>query len=156
MKPDWFWHLTLNTGETRKSYRNEVSNDVIAAMRDMDLIKPHADLPIPGAYKLDTTLDQGAAAFTVLNREIPLVHCVLAVDSDDTAYWEFIERLYLSTTDKSPVDWVMPIKPVSVPWLAVAILGLHHDPDAVQWLGNFERCMTWLLIEDVYRETNCP
>jgi len=118
MKPDWFWHLTLNTGDRRKSYRNEVSNDVIAAMRDMDLIKPHADLPIPGAYKLDTTLDQGAAAFTVLNREIPLVHCVLAVDSDDTAYWEFIERLYLSTTDKSPVDWVMPARSLPNHWAA--------------------------------------
>ena len=156
MKPEWFWYLTLNVGDTRKSYRNEVSDDVIATMRNMDLLKPHVDLPIAdGGYKLDTTLDQGGAAFTVYNREVPLVHCVLAVTSaDEDAYWEFIERLYLSTTDKSPADWVMPVKPVSVPWLAVAILGLQHDPDAAEWLGDFERCMTWLLIEDVYRETN--
>jgi len=77
---------------------------------------------------------------------------ISAIERD--AYWEFIERLYLSTTDKSLADWVMPGKPVSVPWLAVAILGLQHDPDAAEWLGDFERCMTWLLIEDVYRETN--
>jgi len=155
MKPEWFWHLTLNTGDTRKLYRHEVSDDVIAAMRNMDLLKPHADLPIEDeGYKLDTTLDQGGAAFTVYNREIPLVHCVLAVDPNDAPYWEFIERLYLSVTDKAPVNWVMPLKPVSVPWLAVVILGLHHDPGAAEWLGDFERCMTWLLIDDVYRDTN--
>src|SRR5262249_1899402 len=113
-----------------------------------------ADLPIPGAYKLDTTLDQGGAAFTVYNRDIPLVHCVLAVDPDDMAYWEFIERLYLSTTDKSPVDYVMPVKPVSVPWPPVALFRRQPGPDAAPWLGDFERCMTWLLIEDVYRDMN--
>src|SRR6516162_3346903 len=63
MKPEWFWHLTLNVGDTRKSYRNEVSDDVIATMRNMDLLKPHVDLPIAdGGYKLDTTLDQGGVA----------------------------------------------------------------------------------------------
>ena len=50
-------------------------------------------------------------------------------------------------TDKASVDWALPEKPASTPWLAVVLLGVHHDLGA--WLGDFERCMVWLLIEDV-------
>jgi hypothetical protein len=150
MKPEWVWHMTLNTGNTRKSYRGEVSDDVLAAMRQMDLLKSRAKLPIAGGYQLQTTIDQGGAAFTVFKGEVPLGHCVLAVDANDAAYWEFIERLYLNITDKAPVDWVLPDKPLSVPWLAVVLLGLHHDVESAQWLRDFERCMAWLLIEDVF------
>ena len=141
MKPEWFWHLTLSTGDTRKSYRHEVSDDAIAAMRGMNLLKPKAELLVAGGYRFQTTIDKGGAAFTVFNGEIPLVHCVLAVTQDDAAYWEFIERLYLNITDKTPVDWVLPDKPGSVPWLAIVLLGLHLDIESAQCLGDLERCM---------------
>jgi len=154
MKPEWFWHLKLHTGDTRKSYRREVGDDSLAAMRQMDLLKPRAELPIPGAYKVQTTIDVDGAAFTLFKADIPLVHCVLAVDANDDAYWEFIERLYLNITDKAPVDWRLPLKPLSVPWLAVALLGAHRDLESAQWLGDFERCMVWLLIEDVFNGPN--
>ena len=150
MKPKWFWHLTLNTGDTRKSYRREVGDDSIAAMREMDLLKPESELPIGVGYKINTTLDEGGAVFTVFKHDIPLVHCLLAVAANDAAYWEFIERLYFAMTDKAPVDWALPEKPASTPWLAVVLLGVHHDLGDAQWLGDFERCMVWLLIEDVF------
>jgi hypothetical protein len=39
-------------------------------------------------------------------------------------------------------------KSTSTPWLAVVLLGIGHDPDAPEWLGDFERCMAWLLIDE--------
>jgi len=150
MKLEWFWHLTLNTGDTRKSYRREVGDASIAAMRGMDLLKPESELPIGVGYKINTTLNEGGAVFTVFKHDIPLVHCLLAVAANDAAYWEFIERLYFAMTDKAPVDWALPEKPASTPWLADVLLGVHHDLGDVQWLGDFERCMVWLLIEDVF------
>ena len=56
----------------------------------------------------------------------------------------------MSITDKAPIDWVLPEKPISTPWLAVILLGIHLEVEAAQWLGDFERCMAWLLLEDVF------
>jgi hypothetical protein len=59
--PDCFWHLTLNTGHTRKSYRHEVSDQALDSMRTRGLFAPQAELPIPGMYKVKTTIDRGGA-----------------------------------------------------------------------------------------------
>jgi hypothetical protein len=82
--------------------------------------------------------------FTVYKGEIPLVHCLLAIagEGQDVRYWTLIEAMYLDMTDKSPLDWALPEKPSSAPWLAVVLLpGLAFDPEAAEWLGDFERCM---------------
>ena len=77
-----------------------------------------------------------------------MVFCVLATTTADEAYWKLFEDLYLETTDQCPVDWVMPPKPPSAPWLAVVLLpGIATDTDAAHWLGDFERCLAWLIIE---------
>jgi hypothetical protein len=151
MKPDWIWHLTLNTSDTRKSYRSEVSDDSIESMREMRLLESEARLPFPG-YTMKTTIEDKGAVFSVYKDTKPLVLCLLAVDSDDARSWKVIEETYLKTTDKTPVNWALPEKPDSTPWLAVNLLGLHYDPEADHWhwLGDFERCMAWLLIEDAF------
>ena len=36
--------------------------------------------------------------------------------------------MYLQLTDEAPVDWALPEKPVSTPWLAVVLLpGIGTD-----------------------------
>jgi hypothetical protein len=70
--------------------------------------------------------------------------------SSGSSYWKLVEDIYLSITDKAPIDWVLPEKPISTPWLAVILLGIHLEVEAAQWLGDFERCMAWLLLEDVF------
>jgi hypothetical protein len=148
MKRDWFWHLTLNTADTRKSYRREVDDASLESMRQMGLINPEADL-FPG-YRVKTSVDAGCAVFTVYNAQIPLVHCILAINASDEPYWKLLEDVYLQISDKMPIDWALSEKPASTPWLAVVLLsGIAYFPEAAGWLGDFERCFAWLLIEDV-------
>ena len=149
-KPDWFWHLTLNTGHTRKSYRSEVGDEALAAMRAMGLLEPEADLPVAPSYRLKTTTDEGGAVFTVFRDEVPFVHCLLALDANDDGYWAVLERMYLQLTDRTPMEFALAEKPPSTPWLAVVLLGLGRAPEAAAWLGGFERCMAWLLIDRFY------
>jgi hypothetical protein len=89
VKPDWFWHIKLNTADCRQSHRREVGEESIAAMREMELLKPEAKLPFPG-YRIKTTTDRGGAVFTVFKKELALVHCLLAMTPDDSQYWEMV------------------------------------------------------------------
>ena len=41
-KPEWFWHLTLNAGYTRKSYRSEVEDSALVTSSSA---KPVPDAP---------------------------------------------------------------------------------------------------------------
>jgi hypothetical protein len=154
-KPDWFWHLTLNTADTRKSYRSEVGADALEAMQKMGLLEPEVHLPVGHGYHLKTTTDEGGAVFTVFRDDIPLVHCLLALDAnDDGGYWAVLEQMYLAVTDKISTESAFPEKPASPPWLAVMLLGLGYAPEAADWLGDFECCMAWLLIDRFYERSD--
>jgi hypothetical protein len=67
--------------------------------------------------------------------------------------WPAIEKLYLDLSDSRP-ELVAPgkeaEKPSSLPWLAVVVLPfiLNQSHDDVAWLGDFERCMAWAILED--------
>jgi len=66
------------------------------------------------------------------------------------ANWIWNYSILRSQGDKTP--GALPEKPASSPWLAGVLLGVHHDLGAAQWLGDFERCMVWLLLEDVFHD----
>lgn len=103
----------------------------------------------PG-FHVKNTIDAKGAVFTVFKGEIPLVLCLLATDPVDDLHWKLVEDVYLKTTDQMPIDWAEPQKPPSTPWLAVVLLGLQFAPEAVGWLGDFERCLAWTIIDHIY------
>jgi hypothetical protein len=94
-----------------QSHRSEVDDSALVAMRQMGLLKPQAGLPFP-CYRV----------------------CLLAIDAGDAHYWKQIEDMYLALTDRTPVEWTLPEKPGSTPWLAVVLLGLHMLSEVKQKL----------------------
>jgi hypothetical protein len=62
---DWFWHLTLNTGHTRKSHRSEVPDLSLQVLYRKGFLNPRANLPVPGDYHVETTIDDGGMVFTI-------------------------------------------------------------------------------------------
>lgn len=132
MKP--IWHLTLNTGHGRMSYRFEV-DDYIVAMIAGWLDADAFDLP--GGY-----------------------HCVLTYRSvscfEAEVYSTTGERLvrmvFAGDPDHGPAMWLRiagheNAKPRE-PWLAVSIDDeLAFDLEAATWLGDFERCLAWGFVE---------
>ena len=156
-------HLTLNTGDSRPSPRSEVRDEVIAAL---ELLVRRGQGSLPGdlaRYQVEIIRDvPGTAAFTVTNTAVdrsdllppglPLVTCfvcwrqAVAVD-----FWVAVTKQVRELSATFPPRTIpdhFPPRPLRAPWLAVLIWPtLALDPAASAWLGDFERCVAWTLIE---------
>lgn len=153
-KAQYIWHLTLNTGDTRQSWRHEIDPSVmprIAAILEAALAADELDdgqasgvpLPIPG-YRLSASGDG---------------RCLLASVSaeDDTGLATFGVAAHarcgaglwrVLTEIPTAID-PMPDRP-QAPWCAVKLMpGLAIYPSAAQWLGDFERMIAWAFLERV-------
>ena len=146
-------HYTLNTGHSNDSPRSGVGPEAIAVLRPL---VEHGG-PIPNCAPFRVTIDHGAgsAVFTVWRAQEPIVTCALAWTAEgESEAWPAIEKLYLDTSDRFP-ELLAPArvaeKPASLPWLAVVLLPslLHQRADDVGWLGDFERCMAWTVLDSI-------
>lgn len=125
-------HLTLATGHMRASPRSEVGDDAIRALAPLMRGGRH---PVPGFpdHEAKVTTHEGALMATVFRGEIPLVTFAVATDAASLAS---IVRL-LEVTER-----------LTIPACVVQLLPTAHlDPDAMHWLGDFERCLAWAWVE---------
>jgi hypothetical protein len=141
-------HYTLNTGHTRASPRSEVGNEIITLMTPW-LEPGEYDLPeqFPG-HRVVVPLCEHGFGFTVYGGKAPLVTCGVA-DTDQAAaeVWPALESMYLKITDRQPFAGAgsqAPKMPVYLPWLSVVLV---FPSPAVEWLGDFERCLAWAWLE---------
>lgn len=159
---DTLVHLTLPTGHSTISPRSEVHPDTLLTLAPILGPGHH---PIPGLDGFSVmhvpVPGENAAVFTVYPPGLdaldhPLVTCgVVWHHASSEALWDHIERLYLQVSESGGGAMLgggalaaEPVMPGSVPWLAVILLpGIIAHPDAAAWLGDFERCYAWALIE---------
>jgi len=151
-------HLTMNTGDTRESARAEVADEIVAALEPLVRAGGWAVPRLP-PYTVAITREEGAAAFTLSHPEYgPLVTCVLCGDDARADYaWKHCEKLYLKIVDDlaraglpMPESIMqLPPQPEQAPWLAVILTGaaLVIPNDAMEWAGDFERCLAWTILE---------
>ena len=151
-------HLTMNTGDTRESARAEVADEIVAALEPLVRAGGGAVPRLP-PYTVAITREEGAAAFTLSHPEYgPLVTCVLCGDDARADYaWKHCEKLYLKIVDDlaraglpMPESFMqLPPQPEQAPWLAVILTGaaLVIPNDAMEWAGDFERCLAWTILE---------
>lgn len=135
MSNDYIWHVTLDTGHARQSYRSEI-DDAIAT-----LVRQHIDEALAGhpveirpGYDLKVSTAGGALLATVIsNRVGPLVTIAIArVSRHSRKLWDLMDG------QDSPPE---------TPWCAVRLHpGLDDDLAAASWLGDFERCIAWAWI----------
>jgi hypothetical protein len=152
-------HLTLATGDNRRSPRAEVGDDTLAALvpwLDSLTSAPGVRLPLPVAslshYAATATVEAGALLCTVWapagpfqpgrpapGEGLPIVTFGVAQRSrHGAALWALLARQFA----------VRPgLQRPSEPWCAVVLLpAALHYPDAMGWLGDFERCVAWAWI----------
>jgi hypothetical protein len=161
--PDYLWHLTLNTGDTRKSYRSEVKEDTMRLMREGGF-DTKEDFQIQGPFHCEIrNRDQTGVQFMILHKSakgtIPLIGASLAItEADQFDHWAVIEKIY----GTKPFPFPLPPKPESTPWLAIFLQPEFANTkrgselegllgDFAGWVADFERCLAWLFIEDYYR-----
>jgi hypothetical protein len=116
-------------------------------MRQMGLLEKKSVLPFPG-WSMLLSKSQGCHAFSLLRSDRHVVTCSLCVDAEKSEQlWSQVEDYWLKITDEVPFDFPMLECPTEVPWLAVILVDPLTTLSA-PWIGNFEQCMAWLLIED--------
>ena len=163
-------HLTLNTGHTRPSPRSEVGHGIVDALRPLATNGQH-EIPQTGGCTVRVTRVPGAALFTVYAPARispdphPLVTCGVAWTADAAPQlWTHVEKTYHVITEAGggmmlPAGNASPDMPATLPWLAVILMpGIAYplaagsrskpfDEKLTAWLGDFERCLAWTLIE---------
>ena len=150
-------HITLNTGHTRSSPRDEVSNEIIKTLAPwlLSAIKSGEKEPLPvpdlAHYSARAIKDVGlvVSVFGNLLKEptVPIITFGIAARSREaTDLWAYLNANF-GVKEK--------IKIPSTPWCAVH---LHHSaalfPDALAWLGDFERCVAWAWLSRYLNPTN--
>jgi hypothetical protein len=147
MKPDaYLYHVTLQTGDSRKRYRSEVDDDIIALcrkliakMRDGERV----EIPRMTGYFVSARLGGKCATFSVYAGTELLV--AFGVAENERCGAQLWRGLHNSEGLPTKTD---PERQPGAPWIGVALTdALHQHPDAWGWLGDFERCMAWAWID---------
>lgn len=162
MKAKTLIHLTLNTGHRRPSPRSEVGDEALAVVAPL-VHRGGGALPPPfNGYDLTIIApEESAAAFTVERRRIltlsagkgqdqraPLISGFCCWRSSRAAgYWALVgASVHQFAAASLPAR--LPPRPATTPWLAILLWpSFIADPGPLGWLGDFERCVAWALIE---------
>lgn len=145
--PRYLHHVTLTTGHVRRSPRDEVSAGALVYAQDLlaRALEPDAAplviTPALGDYTL-TARASGKCLLAIVrgpNETEPLATIGVAAHSRCGA-WLWRE---LHTWGETPVVTGADRCPPE-PWVGVALdrRAVAH-PDAMAWLGDFERCLGW-------------
>ena len=146
-------HVTLNPGHSIASPRSAVGQDAMATLAPL---LPNGGQP-PGpfsAFHVQIVNEAaGGAVFTVTRAREPIVTGgVVWRPEAEAAVWSGLEGLYFQLNESLPALYphgAEARKPGSLPWLAVVTLPslLNQARSDVGWLGDFERCLAWALIQ---------
>ena len=143
-------HLTITTGHLRASARDEVSDDVVILVGEMlerALLgeRPYVPLVPDGPYVVTATADDDVVFATVWGPphddgdelEPPIVTIgIAAIEQKAAVAWS----LLVKDADPRPAILEQPL----APWCAARLeVGSALHPEAMSWLGDFERCLAW-------------
>ena len=138
-------HITLTTGHTRDSCRDEIDDEVttiIGEMIDRIIADDTQTVPIPhvGPYSLGGKASSHCLIATVWADGPPsevVATIGIAVHSDcGTALWRELHK-WGTTPVATDAESCPP-----APWVAVALeAAILRHLDTMDWLGDFERCL---------------
>lgn len=158
MKSPYINHITLSTGHTRRSPRNEVGDEplrlLVPWLNDMLVGQIPLPLPVPNLYhySASATVDGGGLVCTIwgpagphtpglpyAGEAIPIITLGVAQRSrhGEDLWARMVANFGAAASAKCP----------SEPWCAVALHpGMAMYPDSSEWLGDLERCIAWAWI----------
>lgn len=145
-------HLTLNTGDAVEQPRSSVDDIAVEVLRPL-VIAGGGPIPHVAPFSVRITLDAGCAVFSVHRGAEAIVLCGVAWEQEPAAgLWQTLESVYHKLSDRpgAIAAQASPEMPTTVPWLGVVILPslvLTARGD-VGWLGDFERCLAWTIVEE--------
>lgn len=154
-------HYTINTGHTRLSPAEEVSDQTLNMLFPL-ISTGGGQLPDPfGKYRVTIVKTPGGATFDISNTDpsspTPLVLCALCWSAGAApAIWKEIEKAYLNLTDihLDLIGKAVPRIPQHIPWLTVLTFPFCMlFLDSVTWLADLERCLAWAIMRNPNSDT---
>ena len=138
-------HITLNTGNARRSSRTEVSPPAVeAAAKTIGAALASGDQEPVGVpdYTATATSKGKALLVTAWQGPAPLVTVGVALTSlSGAGLWRAMHKSIdgLATRADSPP---------APPWIAARIEpSVMHAVEALDWLGDWERCIGWAWVD---------
>lgn len=136
-------HLTLTTGDLRRSYRNEVDASAIEHASELlaDAVQAGGfiDLPVPGYRMFVSPFGERRAALITVHSGEHAVAAIGIAARPAPALWRALADLARRASPDLPLPGVP-----QAPWCTVVLLpDLLLHADAAAWLGDFERTMAW-------------
>lgn len=143
------WHLSLATGHARRAARTECEDAYVSiAAQQLGEALTLRDAPIRDGYTLRAGATGKALLATVLGEigghPAPLATIAVAGSSraSHAAWAELGKPMPLALPT---VPWAREPQP---PWCAVRLYAtIDILPEALSWLGDYERCLAWAWIE---------
>jgi len=154
-------HVTLTTGDTRRSYRRECNDGLIRELAPIVAQCERegiAELPSPtGLMRLDRISENDRpsrhiAIWSIREPQGPAL-VTLALAMEDRAGAGVWRALHSGHAEPMPLATRADSRP-GAPWLAVMLhlpAALPRPHPAIPWLGDAERCIAWAWIESVYQ-----
>lgn len=133
-------HLTITTGHTRLSFRDEVDDLTVAYL---------APTLTPGEH----TMVSPSGPVTVHVQQPTDDWAIVAIGPPDGG--QAFARMAVVASETAAAE-LWPVighgqanRPTEVPWCAVELgAGLLEQPDAASWLGDWERCWAWAWLDE--------
>lgn len=143
-------HLTLDTGHQRRSYRDEVADDVIALLRPLiDRVVAGERVAIPADVE-----PAGCTMTGAVGRKRGLLVTVWGPPAADTGERAPVVTIGVAPSSLASAELWRTWRdddagdPPSPPWCCVELQpGIAAHPDASTWLGDLERCIAWSWID---------
>lgn len=135
-------HVTLATGHASRSYRQDVTDAAIAALRP--LLQADGDYAIPSVESRRLWVTRsGRLLLATIMAETPI--CTLAIADRSVGAQKLLQMIHKDV--EAATD---PLKPPRAPWCAARIeVGLADHLDDMNWLADFQRCLAWTWIESL-------
>ena len=121
------YHVTLTTGHVARTHRGDVDQTTLATLRPL----------VEGLTGGDPVVPR--------TREMPLVsgfliQCVMLHGRDAALWRDLHDQADAVLAQQTEVER----PPAAIPWCGVILhRGVLDWPDAMGWLGDFERCIAW-------------
>ncbi|MDK8182139.1 hypothetical protein [Paenibacillus sp. UMB4589-SE434] len=141
---DYFNHITLNTGHSRKSYPSEVEKEIYFILHRLykDIFNGGADL-FDGRYVVKGSQDDSGAVVTVYKAEIDLMP-ILTTGISRYRKSKLWELLHSSST--APLKTNAKFPPAA-PWVGDRLeVGAMIDTEALTWTAGFSKSIGWIYL----------
>ena len=150
----YIWHVTLDTGHTRRSPRSEVDDGVLPRVQAMLQQALAGERPeVMNGCTLTAAAEGRCLLGTVwkplgsVSKSVPVVTIGVAEHSRcGGRLW----RLMHDVADRTgmPPLATNRTKPPQEPWCAARLeIGSIAAVETMEWLGDFERCLAWAFLE---------